>query len=94
MTTFYNRFVTLLKSKKATPFVDVALFIIITYAVHKLWWQYSYFIYSIPAFLAISGWLAHEVYLVSVWINVHILGMDIKLAEGNTMIFLRNNCSI
>lgn len=89
-----KRLIALLGSKKATPFVDIALFIIITFVVHKLWWHYSAFIYSVPAFLQMSGWLAREVYLVSAWINMHILGMDIRLAEGNTMIFLKNNYSI
>ena len=78
-----KRLFVFLNSKKATPFVDIALFVIITFAVHKLWWHYSALIYSIPAFLNISGWLAREVYLVSAWINMHILGMDISLAEGN-----------
>ncbi len=94
MKSLFLRLVSFLKSKQAAPFVDVALFVIITYAVHKLWWHYSYAIYAIPAFINISGWLAHEVFLVSAWINMHILGMDIKLAEGNTMIFLKNNHSI
>ena len=94
MKTLYLRLVALLKSKNAGPFIDVALFIIITYAVHKLWWHYSSYIYAIPTFLSISGWLAHEVYVVSAWINMHILCMDIQLAPGNTMIFLKNNTSI
>ena len=89
-----KRMIALLGSKKATPFVDIALFIIITFAVHKLWWHYSAFIYSVPAFLQMSGRLAREVYLASAWLNMHILGMDIRLAEGNTMIFLKNNYSI
>lgn len=94
MNTLPNRVTTFLKSKKAGPFIDVALFVIITFAVHKLWWQFSSHIYAIPAFMSLSGWLAHEVYVVSAWINMHILQMDIKLTTGNTMIFLRNNCSI
>jgi len=94
MKPLYHRLVTLLKSKKAGPFIDIALFIIITFAVHKLWWQYSSYIYSISAFLSISGWLANEVYVVSAWINMNILCMDIQLAAGNTMIFLKNNTSI
>ena len=94
MKSYYLQLKSFLNSKQARPFVDVALFVIITYAVHKLWWQYSYVIYGIPAFMSITGWLGYNVYLVSVWINMNILGMDIQLAEGNTMIFLRNNCSI
>jgi len=94
MKKFYHDLTAFLGTKKARPFVDVALFIIITFAVHKLWWQYSAQIYSLPGFLSISGWLSHQVYLASVWVNIHILGMDLQLAEGNTMIFLKNNCSI
>lgn len=94
MSEWYTRMADFLKSKKATPVVDVLLFIIITYAVHWLWWQYSSAIYSIPGFLAITGWLSREVYLASVWINMNILGMDLQLAEGNTMIFLKNNYSM
>ena len=90
----YQHLMSILKSKKAKPFIDVALFVIITYAVHKLWWQYSSYIYAVPAFMNVTGWLAHNVYLLSVWINIHLLGMDIQLAEGNTMIFLRNNYSM
>lgn len=94
MKTLFHQVTIFLKSNKAGPIIDVGLFIVITFAVHKLWWHYSAFIYAIPAFLNISGWLAHEVYVVSAWINMHILCMDIKLTPGNTMIFLRNNCSI
>jgi len=94
MKSYYLQLKSFLNSKQARPFVDVALFVIITYAVHKLWWQYSSYIYGIPAFMSIMEWLGYNVYLASVWINMNILGMDIQLADGNTMIFLRNNYSI
>jgi exosortase/archaeosortase family protein len=91
MKDWYTRIITFAKSKKAVPVIDVLLFVIITYAVHKLWWHFSAEIYDLPGFLNITGWLAREVYQVSAWININILRMDIKLAEGNTMIFLKNS---
>lgn len=83
-----------LGSKKIAPLVDVALFIIITYVVHVLWWHYSSYIYSIPVFISISNWLSHNVFLLSAWISVNILRMDLDIAPGNTLIFLKNNTSI
>jgi len=94
MNTTYTGIVTFLKSKKAKPLIDVALFVIITVVIHELWWKYSTAIYSIPGFMSLTGWLAYEVFLVSSWINMHILGIDMQTAPGNTMIFLKNNYSI
>ena len=82
------------KSAKYKPLTDVLLFMIITVAVHKLWWMNSGFLYSLKPFISISAWLSHEVFLMSSWINLHLLGMKMQMADHNIMIFLQNNRSI
>jgi exosortase/archaeosortase family protein len=80
-----------LRSKEAAPFIDIALFMIITLGLHKLWWLTSGYIYSVPMINSFAGWLADEVFAATAWINIHILRMDIRLAPDNLMIFLKNN---
>jgi exosortase/archaeosortase family protein len=94
MRKWFTRGIDFAKSKKGAPYADVFLFVVITVLVHKLWWHYSTFIFGLPGFMEITGWLAYNVFVVSSWINMHILGIDMKMAPGNTLVFLKNNTSI
>jgi len=94
MREWYARIIDFAKSKRGTPLVDILVFVIITVLVHKLWWHYSTIIYSLPGFIEITGWLSYKVFLMSSWINMNILCIDMRMAPGNTLIFLKNNSSI
>lgn len=94
MREWYARIIDFAKSKRGTPLVDILVFVIITVLVHKLWWHYSTIIYSLPGFIEITGWLAYKVFLMSSWINMNILCIDMRMAPGNTLVFLKNNSSI
>ncbi len=67
--------------------VDVAIFILITLIFHKLWWSFYGWLSSFGLITASADWLARNVYLISLWINTHILGMDVYTTEPNTMWF-------
>ena len=74
----------------AGPFgfvVDIALFAIITYTFHVLWWDFAQFIKSFTFVNATADWLAGQVYIVSLWINRNLLGMHITTEDPNTMWF-------
>jgi exosortase/archaeosortase family protein len=83
---YYQHF----KSFYAGPFgfaIDIALFAIITYTFHVLWWDFSAFIKSFAAVSNTADWLATQVFHSSLWINRNILGMQITTADPNTMWF-------
>lgn len=69
MHTIFTQTLQFLKKKEIKPLVDVALFIIITYSLHWLWWNF-FWKYGkndgIFSFLPqIGAWLAHQVFLHS-----------------------------
>lgn len=67
--------------------IDIALFSIITYAFHVLWWDFSAFIKSFTAVSATADWLAEQVFVASLWINRNILGFQVSTEAGNYMWF-------
>lgn len=67
---------------------DIALFVLITYFFHLLFRYFAADIMSVPAIIASGNWLAHVVFLVSLWINEHFLGMQVATEPVNTMWFL------
>lgn len=83
-----------LTHKKLWPLVDVALFILITWIFHKLWWRYSGEIYSLQAFNSIADWLAATVFHISAWLDAHLLRMDIVLYDKNIILFTANGRSM
>jgi len=77
-----------LKSPQLRPLLDVALFAAITIAFHYLWWHFLGFFRATDFFLTIAGWLSHQVYLASYWINTNLLGMNINPVDyTNTLLF-------
>lgn len=81
---------TYLSQKRLWPIVDVALFVLITWVFHKLWWQYSGEIYSIALFRDIADGLAALVYHISAWLDANVLLMKIQLYEKNIIYFHAN----
>jgi len=80
--------------------VDIALFVIITYAFHLIFRYFATDIMSVPFFLNSANWLAYEVYIISLWINQNILGMEIITKPVNAMwfenghgIYVNSSCS-
>lgn len=45
--------------------LDVALFMLITWVFHKLWWQFAAEIKSFDAVINTANWLAHQVFVAS-----------------------------
>jgi exosortase/archaeosortase family protein len=80
--------------------VDIALFTLITYSFHLIFRFYASAIMSVPFIQASAEWLAYAVYTISLWINQHILGMQIVVKPVNAMwftngagIYVNNSCS-
>ncbi len=67
--------------------VDITLFALITYFFHLLFRFYAGQIMAVPFIMASGNWLAHVVFVTSLWINQHILGMHIITEPINTMWF-------
>jgi exosortase/archaeosortase family protein len=67
--------------------VDVALFAIITYSFHVLWWDFARVIKSFTAVNATADWLAEQVFHSSLWINRSILGLHVTTEYPNVMWF-------
>jgi len=83
---YYHRF----RKFYAGPFgfvIDIALFAIITFAFHRLWWDFANFIKSFTAVNMTADWLAGQVYQSSLWINRNVLGLHITTEDPNTMWF-------
>jgi exosortase/archaeosortase family protein len=57
--------------------VDVALFAIITVVFHYFWWNFLGFFRATGFYETVSSWLATQVYLVALWVNVNILSLNI-----------------
>ncbi len=53
--------------KKYASLINVAIFILITYFFHELWWAFSKEIKSVPGVLETAEWLAHQVFTASLW---------------------------
>lgn len=68
-------------------FVDAALFVIITYGFHLLFRHFSSEIMAVPFVKASSLWLTEMVYQISLWINRHVLGLQITTEPVRTMWF-------
>jgi exosortase/archaeosortase family protein len=85
-----NKYITQLRDFEKGKFgfmSDVILFILITYAFHLVFRYFAADIMSVPFILASGNWLAHVVYLTSLWINQNLLGMQIEPAPNNMMQF-------
>ncbi len=67
--------------------IDVALFAIITFTFHELWWTFSAFIKSFGFVLNTAEWLSDQVFAAAYWFNIHILGLQITDEGANLMRF-------
>lgn len=67
--------------------IDVALFAIITYSFHVLWWDFARVIKSFTVINVTADWLADQVFVSSLWINRHILGLHVTTEYPNYMWF-------
>ncbi len=76
-----------IRRHKLQAFVDVIIFVLITYIFHRLWWNFYAWLESFDFIIGSADWLARQVYLSSLWFNRHILGLLITTTEPNTMWF-------
>jgi exosortase/archaeosortase family protein len=67
--------------------LDIALFMIITYVFHKLWWQYSTEIKSLALVSNTADWLARRVFEASFWIIRHTYDTNVIDEAVNTLRF-------
>jgi exosortase/archaeosortase family protein len=85
-----RKYYSLLRRYYFSPYgfiIDIALFSVITYVFHVLWWDFADLIKSFTLVTSTTDWLSHQVYLSSLWINRNILGMTITTEEPNLMRF-------
>lgn len=80
-----------LQRHRLTPLVNVLLFAIITYAFHKLWWNFHPTIMGFDWVAGTADWLARQVFAMSLWFNLRLLGLDIDVALPATMLFPQVN---
>jgi len=78
----YNQYLTLVNSRYGA-LVDVAIFSLIIIIFHYLWWHILGFFRATGFYLVTAEWLAHQVYLGSLWFDVKVLGLNI-VAENAT----------
>lgn len=67
--------------------IDLALFVLITYAFHRFWWDFSQSIKSFAAISSTADFLAAQVFHSSLWINRHILGLHVTTEAPNILWF-------
>ncbi len=72
---------------RLTPMVNVVLFALITYAFHKLWWDFHRVIMAVDMVSGAAAWLAEQVFRQSLWFNTRVLGLQIEVAPPTTMLF-------
>ena len=87
---YYTNYKTFIKKHKLQPFVDIAIFGIITVVFHFLWWNgLKSFLLNFMAFQQTEAFLAHQVFLPSVWIVENVLRYTIQSFD-NTLFFENN----
>ncbi len=89
MKNLIRKFDDLLERYKLKSLKGIAIFCIITIAIHILWrlWAYQLHYAPIAGFMRDSGqFMADIVFQQSSWIVKHVIGMDITI-KGNTMYF-------
>ena len=79
-----DRFV---QKHKLHALVDVLIFAVITFVFHELWWFFYGWLESFNFIIGSAYWLAGKVYLISLWFNRSILGLEILTSAPNTMWF-------
>lgn len=62
----------------------------ITYGFHLLYRHFAAEISAIPVIHAITQWLMEVVFSQSLWINRHILGLQVTTSDPLTMHFINN----
>jgi exosortase/archaeosortase family protein len=66
---------------------DIVLFALITYSFHLIFRFYAAEIMSIPFVIHSGEWLSHTTYLITVWFDRNVLGMNFETRPVNEMWF-------
>ena len=69
-----------------TPLANVALFMVVTYALHLIWHEFRPVRAEFPL-RDIGEWLAQQVFNQSYWFNKNILGLNVTIEPPVTMWF-------
>ncbi len=67
--------------------VNVFLFAVITYGFHVIWKIFQQTIESAEWYILLGEWFATRAYIIAVWINLNILGLDMTTNDPNLMRF-------
>ncbi|MFN3530003.1 MAG: exosortase/archaeosortase family protein [Bacteroidia bacterium] len=81
------------KFRKAAPYafvIEIALFMVITYGFHELWWFFATEIKSTVFIQLSADYLADMVYQASYWVNKSIFGLQMTEEGWNVMRFANN----
>lgn len=73
--------------QKLRPLSGVAIFCLITFAFHKIWWWASPTFKATEWFQSAGAFMAGQVFDSAAWFLRHILGWDFITAYPNTFIF-------
>lgn len=86
----YTEYKSFINKYKLHSLVDVAIFAIITVLFHYIWWHgLKSFLLDFGSFREMESWLAHQVFLPSVWIVENIIKYPIETRD-NTLFFDNN----
>jgi exosortase/archaeosortase family protein len=83
-----------IKKHQLDALTDVALFILITLVIHYSYRFWANQLHYAPVKdLMMSGhrWLADQVYIQSIWLVDHVLGIDFTSVDQNSTLYFPNN---
>ena len=90
MTKMIKKIKGFIEQNKLQPFVDVAIFALITVFFHYIWWHgLKSFLLNFMAFKEFEQFLAHQVFVPAAWIVENIIKYPIETAN-NTLYFDNN----
>jgi exosortase/archaeosortase family protein len=77
----------LIRTRKLRPVTDALLAAVITYGFHLLYRHFAAEINAVPVIRALTEILSQAVFEQSLWINRHLLGLQITTSDPLTMHF-------
>ena len=87
----FQKYKNFVKKHRLESLVDVAVFAIIIYAFHLLWWTVGLrgFLLEYTGFHDLELFMANQVFMPSAWFVKHVIGYDINTYD-TTLYFLPN----
>ncbi len=76
------------KLENFRPLFGVALFCLITYSFHFLWWWAAPYFKATGAYQATGEFMTNQVYVSAAWVMKNMLGMDFTMTVPRTFHFV------